>query len=314
MAGPSDRQNSDMMTISPPTAAKRPRPQGFPRIAIAYVLTLISVALGGVAFIVGLVGGQNCDLEGFACLGWLIYGAAAGALLAVVLLVVLALKQRLGLPFAGITVALVAIAAATPGIEPARIVLALLAPGIAAWVTGARKRWWLAIVVLVVALLLVPIGILASQLRTVNYRESLYVREGVAPIGLQDDRGWDYTLVMESVTARGFSYRMEDKAGRQLEVEIVHADDTALVPPTNCSRDPGRSVPCEPRADGVFRSTDDHRSNRIVVRGESVARIVLTSEMTLDDAAFDRLAMSMETQSPRWLADRQCAVCRLLPH
>ena len=150
-------------------------------------------------------------------------------------------------------------------------------------------------------------------MRVVDYRESLYVREGVAPVGLTDDHGWDYASTMESVTGRGFSYQMSDSEGRRVRVEITHAEDTPLAPPRNCSLDPHRTIACEQRADRVFRSPNEARAHRIVVVGQSIVEVKVTSEQTFEDAEFDQLAQRLEEQSPRWLAERDCDLCRLLP-
>ncbi|GAA2100285.1 hypothetical protein GCM10009841_14850 [Microlunatus panaciterrae] len=227
----------------------------------------------------------------------------------------------MGLLFGLLVIALVGCAIASPGLELVRVVMALLSPAAAAWVTQPAgpmlpstlqaPAWVVRGLALLLVLSLAPISTVALDLRTADNREQAYLREGVTPVGLADDRGWSYGTVIESVVARGFSYQVEDPEGRALRVEVTQIDDSVVQPPRNCSPDPNLAVRCEDQGNGVFCSVADSRQ-RIVVRGEGVV-LLWAQSGAFTDGELDRLAGGLRPRSARWLAERQCPVCRLLP-
>lgn len=311
---------SSVTTPTPLTARRSPR-SGPGRITAGYLVVVVSIALSSVVFLAGWIAAIQCEGDGFTCLGWMVGGMIGAAFVAAVLTVIFSLWQRMGIIFPLLTIALVALAAAVPGIDPIRVLIGVAAPGIASWITMPRevdssagskpRRLGIKILILVLILLLAPVAVLGQELKRVNYRESLYVKEGATPLGLPDDAGWSYELVRESVVDRGFAYTMINKSGVELDVAITHAEDSDLRPPANCSIDPGKTAPCETRSEGVYLIAGDNRLARIVVRGDSIA-VVRILGGAIDDAEFDAQVAAFQPQSARWLATRECGVCRLL--
>lgn len=313
---------------APPSAGPRPRRSGPQRIAFGYGIMLLAAAVGSVGLLVGLLGMDRCTAEGFECLGWLFIGGALWAVISVAVVFVLAHLTRIGWPFVVVTLGLLAAVAAVPGEELVRLLVAVLVPAFAAYVTSPRSRagggggdtgtdrvgWHRRILIGVigVVVLAVVLGV-AGAVKTagaVSHRADLYEQQGVHPIGLPDDRGWTYPVVIESPTATaGFSYRMEDGFGNEISVDIEDRTASAYDPPEDCSPDPQRHGTCHEVADGVWVGEQDDR--RMVTTDQVVATVHRTNGPLTHDELTE-LAGQLEPQSYRWLATRDCRICRLV--
>lgn len=119
-------------------ALRREPPRDLHRVLLGYLASVLAVACAVPALVVGWFGASNCTLDGFACLGYLVYGALAALLLAVIALPLIAWRMRLGLWFGLLTVALVA-APLWLGDGSTYAGTAFLGPGLAAWVSEPRQ-------------------------------------------------------------------------------------------------------------------------------------------------------------------------------
>ncbi len=118
-------------------ALRRARPRDLQRVLLGYLVAVLALLCGVPALVIGWVSAANCTAEGFACLGYLVYGGLGGILLAVVALPLLAWRLRLGLWFALLTIALVVAPLwLADGSLPGGT--AFLGPGLAAWVSEPR--------------------------------------------------------------------------------------------------------------------------------------------------------------------------------
>lgn len=136
------RHQADRDPVDPlamPKQLRRSKPYGVKRIAQAYGLTVLAVVLGLPVPVAGLLMSNNCTLHSQECSARLLYAVIGGIVLAAVVQLVLAVHFRLGWLFWGCSALVVATSAV--GLGPWRIAIgALLAPGIAAWVTDPPNR------------------------------------------------------------------------------------------------------------------------------------------------------------------------------
>lgn len=330
-------QDEAMTTIPPPAPAapearpRRARRSGPLRILFGYLVVAVAAVVGSVGMLVGFIGADQCTAEGFECLGWLFIGAGVWIALSTAVLFVLAHLTRLGWPFVPVALALLVAAAAIPGEEWMRLLVVALAPAVAALLTSprtsvrpvpsadgshgpfaagrGRRPWVYGVVGVVVLAVLLGGSVAWRTLSLVNYRTDLYSQEGVQPVGLADDRGWTYSVVMESVTdAAGFSYRMDDGFGNEIRVEIEDRAAGNYNPPEDCSPDPHTTGICEELAEGVWADADlDNR--RVIATADAVVTVQRT-EGPMTDSELTELAGELEPQTARWLATRDCRVCR----
>lgn len=313
-------------TPSPPPAGtsgatrrKAGRRSGPQRILFGYLSVLVAAAVGAIGLPVAAIGANQCTADGFECLGWLFIGAAVGIAVAALALFGMARLTRTGWPFALVVLLLLGVAAAIPGLIWLRYLIALLTPLAAALITAPRpltdterrRTVRIGVISLLVLVLLLLGSVVLQTLFTVNSREELYAGEGVHPVGLSEDRGWDYEVVIErgGPDRRGFGYRLVDQSDNEVQVEIDARDLSAYDPPNDCSPDPHGTAPCRELAPGVW--ADGDLDNRRVIATDEAIVTLLHSVGPMTDDELTTLAGRMEPQSHRWLATRECRLCRL---
>ncbi|SDS27916.1 hypothetical protein [Microlunatus soli] len=162
---PSSRPNKDGSFGGERDAATRQPPTGRRRLLSGYAASLLAAVLGLPGLLAGAITANNCQLRGLDCVGRTAYGPLAGAVLATIVLLVLAIQFRLGWRFWGVAMLGFAVAALTIGLPWLLIVLMVLWPGAAAWITDPPHRqrsvlrhWiprWSALVVAPVTMIIV---------------------------------------------------------------------------------------------------------------------------------------------------------------
>ncbi|MGO1974406.1 MAG: hypothetical protein ACTH2Q_15735 [Propionibacteriaceae bacterium] len=323
-----------MTTIPPPAPPapearpRRPRRSGPVRILFGYLVVAVAAVVGSVGLLVGFIGADQCTAEGFECLGWLFIGAGVWIAISTAVLFVLAHLTGLGWQFVLVTLALFAAVAAIPGEEWLRFLVAALAPLVAALLTSPRtparavdgsrgpapsagrgRLWVYGVVGILVLSVLLVLSVPLKTLSLVNYRVDRYELEGVQPVGLSDDRGWTYSVVIASdADVAGLRYRMDDDFGNEIRVEIEDQNASSYAPPQNCSPDPHRSAACDELAEGVW--ADAELANRRVIATAAAVVTVQRTEGPMTDAELTQLAGELEPQTLRWLATRDCRICR----
>jgi|GEM_PF-3681698 hypothetical protein len=120
--------------------AERARHLGFPRISLAYGITLLAAVLGLPVVGAGLITSNNCQLRGYDCDDRLAYGLVGAIVLAAVTQLMLGLHFRLGWAFWISSSLLMAAAGLNLGNIAILVGVVLIAPGLAAWVSEPPNR------------------------------------------------------------------------------------------------------------------------------------------------------------------------------
>lgn len=139
-------------------------PTGPRRLLYAYAASLLAAVLGLPGLAAGTITANNCQLRNLDCVGSVAYGPIAGAVLATIVLLVLAIQFRLGWRFWTVAMIGFAAAAVSIGLPWLLIVLLILWPAAAAWITdppGRRRtmlrHWiprWSTLIVVPVAMII----------------------------------------------------------------------------------------------------------------------------------------------------------------